>query len=114
MALNFEIKLSYQCCQLLLALIAYTQDQAKKPIANKMKRLQRWSEFMPKTPHFVTHARILGDNGLISKEDGDWTVTRKGHLMAEVLEMEFTEAKANARYFTRPASVRQLKKGREK
>lgn len=94
--------------QLLFALIEYTEamKKAKSTKRNSLEKIERenWSHFVCEptraNSHFVTHARILRHNGLIGNNEDKrtkWFVTPKGYLIADVLKIEFAEAKNASR-----------------
>lgn len=123
--LTFEIKLSFQACQLLFSCIEYNRqvelklaeiekEEASKKFSGLGIRHNLWVECVHKTNKqkmFVTQARQLTVNGLLhmkstgarsNRLDG-WKVTEKGYLMAQVLKIEFEEAKKAAKQLSKVA-----------
>lgn len=93
MALNFELKLSFQSCQLLIACLAMQDHLEKIADFSKAKRLEVFSDFMPDFSHFISHGSVLRRHGLITTVDtNNHFVTEKGKLLAQLLELEFGEA----------------------
>lgn len=103
---NFEIKLSMPACELLFALIEYNKH-VDKPLKKGKTRLDTWSKYVMDVTgphsHFISHARQLSLNGLITKITAgenpgkDWRITPKGYLVAQVIQMEIEEARDTAR-----------------
>lgn len=101
--INFEIRLSFQACQILFWLIEWTEirDAGLEYPKGKTKWEVEHEAFcavvfrQEPMSHFVTHARILEREGLITKKKNlsDATITRKGFLLAEILRIEFEQAK---------------------
>lgn len=98
--LTFEIKLSFGACQILAACSLFTdyyQSLDAKGRANKNELSKVWSELFDTRPgHFVTQAGQLRRNALLVESEDKhrhWLLTPKGRLVAELVGMEFEEAR---------------------
>lgn len=104
--INFEIKLSFQSCAILFGLIEWVKVRdAGIKIPKGKGRFEIEHELFCKLSycgnkdfhHYVTHSRILVREGLVKckpeQKLNECNITRKGYLMAEILQIEFAEAK---------------------
>lgn len=98
--LNFEVKLSAQAVQLLFYLIEWNKtDEYKVLMASDYTKksfecINKWAEVV-KHEQFralVVQARQLERNGLLEHHNKDsWTVTEKGYLLAQLIQLEMKE-----------------------
>ena len=99
--LNFELKLTANAVQLLLALEVWNQTDEYKEMVNRkksmkqMKWVDKWAEVTKQAEytHFLVFAKTLKREGLVSTVNDNWTVTPKGHAVINLIKIEMETMK---------------------